>query len=226
MKLDEARARAERVGWLAEQPESFRKGVLGRCRLRALQVGDPFYVLGDPPGGVWGLVDGYVDVLLAAGPSPPFLVHIGRPGWWVGEAAAVTGTARRVDVRARTLAHALYLPAKALGELAADDGSTWRCFATLTVAHMDNALSLAAALAPGSVRSKVLATLVRLAGPLAEADEVIELSCKQTEIAEMTGLTRNSVGPVMKRLAAEGLVAARRNRIGYNPTRIRRAMDG
>jgi CRP/FNR family cyclic AMP-dependent transcriptional regulator len=226
VKLDEALARAEQVGWLAEQPARFRAGVLKRCRLRPLQVGTPLYVLGDPPGGVWGLVDGFVDVLLAVGPGSPFLVHIGRPGWWVGEAAAATRTTRRVDVRARTAVHALYLSPKALSELAEEDASAWRCFATLSVAHLDNALSLAVALAPGSVRSKVLATLIRLAGPPVQVDDVVELPCKQSEIAEMTGLTRNSVGPVMRQLIAEGLIEARRNRISYNPTRIKRAMEG
>lgn len=89
---------------------------------------------------------------------------------------------------------------------------------------MDNALMLAATLAPGTVRSKVLATLLRLAGAWAHADEMIALPCKQSEIAEMTGLTRNSIGPAIRDLVPDGLIVSSRNQIAYNPARVTRAL--
>lgn len=222
--LAEAKRRASELGWLSRQPSTFRDRVLARCELRTYESGDSLYGLDDPPGGIFGLTAGFVDVLLASNHSPPFLAFVGRAGWWVGEAAAITGTPRRAQIHARTKAQVLYLPALQLEGLGAEDPSAWRCFARLTVSHMDNALMLASTLAHGDPRNKVLATLHRLAGAMGEYDEWIDLPCTQSEIAEMAGLTRNSVGPAMRCLTGEGLVQASRGFVRYNPLLVQRAL--
>ncbi len=224
MKPTEAARRIAALGWLSRQPGAFRDRLLRRCDLRAYAVGDSLYGLDDPPGGIFGLVDGFVDVVLGFGPFTPFLAYIGRPGWWVGEAAAVTGTPRRAEVHARTAVQALYLPADQLAKLTTEDPEAWRSLAQLSVDHLDNALLLASTLNHGGVREKVLATLWRLSGAERETDGPIDLPCMQSEIAEMSGLSRNSVGPAMRRLTREGLIEAERGRIRYNPVRIREAL--
>ncbi len=223
--LAEARRRASELGWLSRQPAAFRDRVLARCELRTYEIGDNVYRLDDPPGGIFGLTAGFVDVLLGSSHFPPFLAFVGRAGWWVGEAAAITGTPRRSQVHARTKAQMLHLSAVQLEALAAEDASTWRRIAQLTVSHLDNALALAATLTQHDLRNRVLATLHRLAGALAEKDEWISLPCLQSEIAEMAGLSRNSVGPVMRGLAREGLVQASRGVVRYSPMRVQRALS-
>lgn len=224
MKLPEAVRRITELGWLSRQPAEFRDSLIRRCELRTYAVGNGFYGLDDPPGGIFGLVDGFVDVVLGFGPFPPFLAFVGRPGWWVGEAAAVTGTPRRTEVHARTTVQAFYLPAEQIPKLAAEDPQAWRRFAQLTVDHLDNALLFASTLSHTDVREKVLATLWRLSGAERDTDGLIELPCLQSEIAEMSGLSRNSVGPVMRRLVGEGLIEAERRRIRYSPVRVRGAL--
>ncbi len=223
-KSGEAHRRIARRGWLSRQPEAFRENLLRRCELRSYAAGDNLYGLDDPPNGMFGLADGFVDVVLGFGPFPPFLAFIGRPGWWVGEAAAVTGTPRRVEVHTRTSAQAFYLSAEQLGKLAAEDPEAWRRIAQLSVDHMDNALLFVAAMNHADVREKVLATLWRLAGPERETDALIELPCMQSEIAELSGLSRNSVGPALRLLTGEGLIEAGRGRIRYNPAEVRGAL--
>ena len=222
--LAEARRQASELGWLSRQPSEFRDRVLARCELRSYAIGDNLYRLDDPPGGIFGLTAGFVDVLLGSSHFPPFLAFVGRAGWWVGEAATITGSPRRAQVHARTKAQVLHLPALQMEGLAAEDPSAWRRVAQLTVSHLDNALMLAATLTQGDLRNRILATLHRLAGSLCEKDELIDLPCMQSEIAEMAGLSRNSVGPVMRSLAREGLVQASRGLVRYNPLKVQRAL--
>lgn len=222
--LAEAKRRATELGWLSRQPSEFRDAVLARCELRTYEIGESLYRLDDPPGGIFGLTAGFVDVLLGSSDFPPFLAFVGRTGWWVGEAAAITGSPRRVQIYARTTAQVLHLPTLQLERLGAEDPSAWRRIAQLTVSHMDNALMLAATLMQGDPRDRVLATLHRLAGAMSDKDEVIDLPCMQSEIAEMAGLSRNSVGPVMRCMRKECLIQASRGLIRYNPVKIQRAL--
>lgn len=224
-KLVEARNLVTKFGWLSRQPTAFRDSLLNRCKLRAFDTGQKLYGLDDRPGGVFGLAEGYVDVLLASGSSSPFLCFIGGPGWWVGEAAAGTGTSRRVEICARTAALAFELPASEFGRITAENPEAWRCFAELTVDHMDNALMLASTMAAENIHDRVASTLYRLAGAYRASDETIELPCTQREIAEMAGLSRNSVGPVMRTLANARLVHYGRGRVSFNPVHLCRLLD-
>ena len=83
----QSRSGAVPIGWLAGQPVAFRDALLEAGDVRVMSPGSSIYGLGDPPGGLYGLVEGLVDVLIAPGAWTPMLVHVATPGWWVGEAA-------------------------------------------------------------------------------------------------------------------------------------------
>lgn len=214
------------LGWLAAQPEAFRDRWLEACEYRRLRAGEHLYSLGDPPGGIYGLAEGFIDVLLTATPFPPSLAYIARPGWWVGEGAAVTDTPRRVEVRARTDLGILYLDPQRLKQLTETDPQVWRALGQLTVTHLDNALMLASSLVKGDARVKILTTLVRLAGAVRSRDAVISIPCSQQELGEMVGLSRNSVGPVLRKLEGEGLISREvYGEVAYNPVRLDAALS-
>ena len=224
-KLTATRRRVSEIGWLSRQPLQFRDALLDRCVLRTYAPGENLYSLDDPPGGIYGLAEGFVDVLIASGIGPPFLGFIGGSGWWAGETAAITGTHRRADLRARSATEAFYLSLASFRELTATEPRAFRCFAELTVTHLDNALMLASTLAATNTRSRIISTLFRLAGSFRETDDRFELPCTQSEIAEMAGLSRNSAGPVLRGLETEGLIQFGRARVRYNPVHLRRALD-
>lgn len=116
------------------------------------------------------------------------------------------------------------MPAARFQELTAKDPRTFRNFAELTVSHLDNALLLASALAVTDSRSRIALTLYRLAWSFREIADRFELPCTQSEIAEMAGLSRNSAGPILRRMATEGLIQIGRNQVRYDPVHLRRAL--
>src|SRR5271163_1672879 len=78
-------------GWLSQTPPSFQRSVLDRCHLRHFNAGEAIYSVGDPPGGMFGLVAGGLNVSIAPNERGPYFTHVARPGSWFGEAAAFTG---------------------------------------------------------------------------------------------------------------------------------------
>ena len=215
-----------RRGWLAAQPEPFRSAWIAIAEFRAVPRGERLYSLGDPPGGVYGIAEGFADVLVASGYLPPVLGHIARPGWWVGEAAAITGSPRRVEIRARTDLRVCYVSPQDLEELERQFPRLWRALAQLTVLHLDDALMYASALVKGDARTKIASTLIRLAGPEMNFDAEVSVPCSQQDLGEMAGLSRNSAGPALRALARDGLVAGDvYGQITFNPVRLARTME-
>jgi CRP/FNR family cyclic AMP-dependent transcriptional regulator len=147
-KLTSARRRVSEIGWLSRQPPGFREALLDRCVLRAYA-----------PGGVYGVAEGFVDAYVASGVGPPFLGFIGSSGWWAGEAAAITRTHRRAELRARSATDAFYLSMPKFQELTVADPRAFRSFSVLTVTHMDNAFMLASTLAASDTRSRKVSRL-------------------------------------------------------------------
>ena len=81
---------------------------------------------------------------------------------------------------------------------------------------------LASTLAVTTKVAGCVATLYNLPGRFGRS-VIRRTPCKQSEIAEMAGLSRNSAVPVLRRLATEGLIQIGRNQVRYNPVHLRRA---
>jgi CRP/FNR family cyclic AMP-dependent transcriptional regulator len=212
------------VGWLSRQPEELANAVLAAGEVVSVARGDRFYSLDDPTGGLFGIVSGYVEVLIAPGPLPPMLVHIGGPGWWVGEAALITRTRRRAELRARTNVLAVHVSAANIEAIAAADPNTWRRLAEISVAHLDDALSLAACLGTKDYERRLLLTLLRLAGPMAESSTTVSLPIGQSELGEIAGLSRNSIGRLLRRFRQAGTVEIMYGQIVIHPERLKAAL--
>ena len=74
-----------RHGWLSFTSPDFRAAVPARTELHDFAKGEPVYLAVDPPGGLWALIDGAVE--LESGPlgAAPHLMHFESPGFWFGK---------------------------------------------------------------------------------------------------------------------------------------------
>lgn len=195
-----------RIGWLGSLSTDTRKRLMSVVELRRIPSDSTLYRMEDPPGGLYGVAAGFVDVLAAPGPFQMRLVHVAGSGWWVGEAAAASRSGRRVELKARTDVTAAYIAWPSLERLASKDPSIWRGIAALTVRHLDLTMLYAASFASTDLMLRLLMALMRTIGPSLELGGTFTLPLGQADLAELTGLSRNTVSRLLAKLSAEGCV--------------------
>jgi CRP-like cAMP-binding protein len=204
------RQAAERIvtstGWLSRQPADFQREVLGRSLLRRHPAGKILYDVDDDGSGVFGLVDGALEVQLPNGQ----LGTVGSPGFWIGEAAAFRRAPRRAALVAKSEVWFFYLPLAEFESVTANPDHCRR-FAHLTIEHLEDALRVVASLMPNDVVARVSGRLQCLS--IARTGSGSELTVTQSDLASMCGLSRQSVNKALRRLIEEGAVSARYGKV-------------
>jgi CRP-like cAMP-binding protein len=207
-----------RRGWLSLTPQSFQRDVLDRCFLVRFEAGEFIYVVGDPPGGMFGLVSGGVSVSIA------------RPGTWMGEAAAITGQSRRVGLSATRDTELLHLPLQEIREIVEKNPEAWRLFALITIGHLDMAIGASDDLMIRDHVKRCVAVLLRLGGcrQASPADfSPIEVDVSQEEMAVLSNVARTTAGAVLRKLEASGCIEQSYRRIRIlTPDALRGMLQG
>lgn len=207
-------------GWLHRQPETFRQTILDECLAMDLAPGDGAIHLGDRADGLYGLIDGWLDVLISPGALEPTLVHVATTGWWFGDSALLTGTPKRGAHIARTACRLAHLPAEAAERLSRDGSEAWRRIAYISVGVIDHAFSVIAANRCHQPLERAVMILRILLGEGqsfavgAPLDPPL-LPISQTEFAEIANLSRNAAGAALRELARLGVI-----RLGYREIEV------
>jgi len=219
-----------RRGWLSLTPQSFQRDVLDRCFLVRFEAGEFIYVVGDPPGGMFGLVSGGVSVSIAPGERGPYFAHFARPGTWMGEAAAITGQSRRVGLSAMRDTELLHLPLQEIREIVEKNPEAWRLFALITIGHLDMAIGASDDLMIRDHVKRCVAVLLRLGGcrQASPADfSPIEVDVSQEEMAVLSNVARTTAGAVLRKLEASGCIEQSYRRIRIlTPDALRGMLQG
>ncbi len=220
---------ASRQGWLSFTPAAFRRTVLDRCRLESYEAGAAIYSVGDPPGGMFGLVRGNLAISIAPGERGPYVAHFATPGAWMGEAAAFTEQPRRVGLAATRPTKLLHLPLHAIREIVAADPGAWRFFGFAAIAHYDVAIGGADDLLIRDHVKRGVAVLLRLGGCRYGAPPdmaPIEVDVSQQDFAAMTNMARTTAGAVLRALEAAGRIRVSYRRVAILEPDALRAMLG
>jgi CRP/FNR family cyclic AMP-dependent transcriptional regulator len=216
--LDEAHAIVARQGWLSFPPPLFRQTVLARCVLDKFDAGATLYGVGDPPGGMFGLVTGKFAISIAPGERGPYVGHFAQPGTWFGEAAAFTEQPRRIGLAVTRDSEVLHLPLPAIREIVAADPGAWRWFGLASIAHIDTAVGSSDDLLIRDHAKRCVAVLLRLGGcryATLTGAAPIEIDVNQEDLAAMTNMARTTAGILLRKLRAAGHVE-----VGYRSLRL------
>ena len=228
--LPQAHAIVSREGWLSFTPPPFRQTVLARCKLEALKAGATIYSVGDPPGGMYGLVRGSFAISIAPGERGPYVAHFARPGTWFGEAAAFTEQPRRISLAVTRDSKFLHLPLPAIREIVTADPGAWRFFGLAAIAHNDTAIGAADDLLIRDHVKRSVAVLLRLGGcrySTPQGSMSIEIDVSQEDLAVMTNLARTTSGTVLRTLEAAGQVKVSYRRVRIlAPDALRAMLEG
>ncbi len=229
-KRKRARDVVSRQGWLSLAPPPFRQTVLDRCKLLEFDAEATIYSVGDPPGGMYGLVRGNLAISIAPGERGPFVAHFAQPGTWFGEAAAFTEQPRRIGLAVTRAAEVLHLPLPAIREIVAIDPGAWRFFGLAAIVHNDVAVGAADDLLIRDHVKRCIAVLLRLGGcryRTSPGAAPIEVDVNQEDFALMTNLARTTAGTVLRKLAADRHIEVSYRRVCIlEPDALRNALEG
>lgn len=199
--LDRARNILAHVGWLSEQPEAFKAEVFRRSILMRFAPGDVIYRLGDPLGGVYGLVAGAVSVSTGPPVATPLLLHVQTPGSWIGEACFLVREPRRVELAVTVEAWLMHLPLEAMDQIARDDPLTVRRFTKMLMYNVDILIRAFYDLQNPDHDQRVALALLRV---VSKPGSLVPLS--QAELGVMSNAQRQQVNAALRQFAAKGWV--------------------
>jgi CRP-like cAMP-binding protein len=208
---------AERIfagqGWLSRCPADFRAEVIRCGQLRSFQAGESLYNAGDAAAGLFGLVEGR---LLVRVPPADTIVTTEQPGYWIGTATAFRRAPRWVTTSAAVRSHVLHLPQAQFEEMIRNPDHC-RLFAIELAESLGHAVTVASNLTQPDSEVRVAQRLLTFMGLYGESRERA-LAVSQSDLATMCGLSRQTLGKVLKGMIDRGII-----RIAYRRIEVRDA---
>lgn len=191
-------------GWLKGKPKDFQNEVFGRGDVIGFEKGESIYEAFDDPGGIIGVTEGFVALHLPERGSANTFGHIGGPGYWTGDASALTGRARRITIVAKSDCKILRLSRAEMVRLGDVYPNSWQFFSEIAARNLVLAIDLIEALRHRVPIQRVAMTLLNLHRDLGPDFETLPLS--QTEIAAAADLSRSSVSTALVALKKLDLI--------------------
>lgn len=189
------------IGWLSRQPEEFRSEVFRRAVLVKSQAGEVIYRLGDPVGGIYGIVSGAVTVSVAPPNATPQLLHVLTPGGWTGEGSFLSREPRRVTLLAAIETTCAYLPLDAMDQMASRDPMATRRFTQILVMNLDIVLRAFYELQEPDEHRRIAYALRRIASM-----ENAPIPLAQAALGVLSNASRKTVNATLQRFNEAGWV--------------------
>lgn len=192
-------AALDRCPWYCRQPEALQAALREQGRPVTLAAGQTAYLEGDASTGLWIVLTGLLRLELPVGRDRAALIGLAPAGAVFGRSRTGGADGRIVSARAARATHALQVSDAAIARIADRDGRMWRALSEAVQNQLDATLVTLAQTLCLPPRSRIAARLALLA-----QDGVAEVS--QSDLAELTGLSRKAVNGHLQAFAAQGLI--------------------
>lgn len=189
-------------GWLGSAPPEFRDAVLARSDLMTYRNGEAVYNAGDPPGAIYGILDGALELHLHRIDASNSLAFISGPGAWHGDLASTLGRTRMLTLTARGPCQLLRLRRDELVRICAEQPCGWREIARLLATNMATTFEVIGLLRIQDISERVARALLLLAQPEGGAPRVVRAS--QADIATIIQVSRSTVSARLAEFEARG----------------------
>lgn len=192
-------AALDRSSWYRRQPEELRAAIRREGRAVSLAAGQLAYLEGDASTGLWIVLDGLLRLELPVGAEAAALVGLAPAGTVFGRSRTGGAAARIVSARAARPSRALQLSDAAIARIADRDGRMWRALSEAVQSQLDASLMALGYMLCLPPPARIAARLVGMT-----QDGIAELS--QSDLAELTGLSRKVVNGHLATLEQQGLI--------------------
>jgi CRP-like cAMP-binding protein len=202
-KTAESLAALWRKGWLAVQPDDFRRAMVAIGRQRSLASGEVVALEGEDDARMYGIVKGAMACSGSHGHDAPILGTIMFPGQWFGFGPQLAGTRRVLTFHAQCPSVLLCFGNPELAKVRASFPDLGDRLAQLAQMQTNYTTDVVCELLVKDTALRIVTVLQRLAIWAAPATR---LPMSQAELAEMSNASRASVSQALKMLERQGLV--------------------
>lgn len=195
--------------WFNGLDRELQEAVVDRSETVSYNKGELILQQGAPPRGMFAVLEGQVAVTRRVDADREVLIHIAEAGLWFGELALLAQTRTVVAVSAHTDARIRWLRLEAFERLVAENPRRYRDFALLALERYAIFLRLTADVQGLAPKERLRSRLTEIAELHAlESGEALapEISVTHSELAEMIGVSRQTMNELLHQLEADGLI--------------------
>lgn len=199
----------EADSWFGAVPAARRALLLQEASVRSVPAGTRLYRVGDPPDGLWAVLDGQVRLIGYPAIGAEMVVLMIRPGTWFGELSTLDAGPRPHDAIAFGPARVLHIGIETFRRLTGETPELWWDIALLACAHQRASL----AFMMNTLSQPIPVRLARMLGGLARTAGADTVALRQEDIAAMIGVSRQTLNKTLKAMEREGVIALEYARI-------------
>ncbi|MBH3368021.1 Crp/Fnr family transcriptional regulator [Pseudomonas carnis] len=200
-------AQLARGHWFSHLPPDLQRSLLAAARLRVLTAGQYLFKRGDPPCGVYAVLEGTVRISAVSAQGKEAVLSLVETPYWFGEICLFDNLPRTHDALATGACRLLQVPQAAMLGILEQHPLFWREMALL----MSHKLRLSLinieqmSLMPASKRlAHRLLMIAQGYGEVEQARRVLQLP--QEDLAAMLGLSRQTINSLLKALEQQGII--------------------
>ncbi|WP_419712542.1 Crp/Fnr family transcriptional regulator [Pseudomonas sp. NFX224] len=211
MDMQVWRPRLMRGQWFSHLPVSLQDSLLSAARVRRLSPGQGLFKRGDPPCGLYAVLEGAVRVGAVSEQGKEALLGLVEPPHWFGEIGLFDGLPRTHDAVGAGLCTLLHIPQNALLTLLDEQPIHWRQLALLMSQKLRMTFINLEQLSLMPASTRLAHRLLMIAEGYGELDEPRRvLPLPQEQLASMLSLSRQTTNQILKDLQGQGIL-----KLGY-----------
>jgi CRP-like cAMP-binding protein len=194
--------------WFSQVPEALAEALVAHGRLKSLQHGEALFRRGEPVDGLYAVLDGAIHITGVTRMGREAMLSLMEPPMWFGEIALFDRLPRTHDAVASGATQLLFVPLAAMDALLDAEPRWWRHFGVLMAFKVRLAFIALEDLSVAQPAERLARRLIWLCY-CAVADDGGDrhrLTIKQTELALMLALSRQTVNQLLRALEERGII--------------------
>lgn len=194
--------------WFSQLPQALMDALLSRGRIKHLQDGEALFRRGESADGLYAALEGALHITGVTREGKEAMLSMIEPPMWFGEIALFDRMPRTHDAVASGPTAVLFVPLTGLDVLLDEHPAYWRCFGVLMAFKVRLAFIALEDLSIVQPTERVARRLVWLAYCAVSGGQPgrCRLSIKQTQLALMMALSRQTVNQLLRALEERGVI--------------------
>ncbi|NQD93981.1 Crp/Fnr family transcriptional regulator [Pseudomonas sp. CrR25] len=192
--------------WFGTLPGALQEALLDTAQVQRLDAGQRLFRRGDPPSGLYAVVDGAMRVGAVSRNGKEALLTLVEPPYWFGEISLFDGQPRTHDAFAEGPSTLLLVPQASLLALLERQPQYWRDFALLMSQKLRLAFIALEEMSLLPAAPRLARRLLLIAENYGEGEPRRTIHLAQEQLALMLALSRQTTNQILKELQAQGIL--------------------